>query len=86
MSTFSEKTNTYTPRFKGTMEEATVNVASHDFRKVYLKDKFSEVYDQDITANECSKCGILDRGGFSLWPCGALPDPISYRAWKLRGP
>ena len=74
----------YIPRFSGTPEEAKANFASHDFRKVYLKDRFPEVYNQDISRTVCERCGVLKDYGLDLWPCGAPPEFITFNSWKAQ--
>jgi len=72
----------YIPRFSGTPEEAKANFASHDFRKVYLKDRFPEVINQELSVTECSKCEAIKGSGLDWWPCGAPPEFITFNSWK----
>ena len=82
MSSFLGKFIKVCPRFEGTEEERAANVASHDFRTVYLKDRFPEMYDLTVSVVECTRCKLLKRGINGLrddavaYPCGAAPDEV----------
>ena len=83
MSSFLGKFIKVCPRFEGTEEEKAANIASHDFRTVYLKDRFPEMYyDTMVSVVECTRCKLLKcginglRDGAVWYPCGAAPDEI----------
>ena len=90
MSNFWGKVARLAPHFDGTEEESAANVASHNFQKVYLKDKFPEVYDQSLSVISCSECGVTEESSGSRWPCGAVPDPVTFNEYmrqsKARNP
>jgi hypothetical protein len=73
MSHFWGKLVRLAPKFAGTDLEKEQNLASHNWRVVYLVDRFHEVKDPRIKVTECSICQILSDSELASYSCGTAP-------------